>query len=100
VKAKAKIRIVAAGECPRCGKKYIRVPIVNAAACTCGNPDSILVPLEPTLIVPASIYKRYAKIAQLAGVDIEKLIGAVLVEGVKRKLELKPLPNITVAVRE
>jgi hypothetical protein len=97
---KMKAKLVMIGQCPECSKKYVRVPIVDAAACTCGNPDAVLVPLEPALILSASLYKRYAKIAELTGVSVEQLINALLEEAAKRKLEkLKALPNIIVTTK-
>jgi hypothetical protein len=97
---KAKIRYVAVGECPRCHQQFIRPPECTAAVCDCLNPNPTVIPLSPALLLPASIYKRYAEIAELAEVSVEVLVNAVLEEAAKKKLkELKSLPNLVVTVK-
>jgi hypothetical protein len=56
---------------------------------------------KPTLVLSASIYEKYAKIAELAGVPLETLVNAVLEEAVKGKLdELKSkMPELTATTR-
>lgn len=82
------------GQCPHCGKEHKRKPPVDAAVCDCGNPDYPLVPLTLALTLPASMYKRYAMIARLAGVSVERLVNEVLKEAAKCKLkEYELLPR-------
>jgi hypothetical protein len=102
---KAKIRYIAVGECPRCRTQFVRPPECTAAVCDCQNPNPTLIPLAPALLLPTSIYKRYAKIAQLAGVPLEKLINEVLKEAARQKLEKldkkqKPFPQLTVITKK
>lgn len=95
-----KIKFVMAGKCPRCGKKYTRKPPINAAACMCGNPDAILVPLHPTLIVPGRVYAKFSMIAELTDVSVEKLVSECLAEGARQTLAVfKAVPQIVVAAR-
>jgi hypothetical protein len=82
----AKIRYVMVGSYPNCGEEYVRKSPANAAVCTCRNPDATLVPLKPALVLPTSIYKRYAKIAELTEVSVERLINAELEEAARQKL--------------
>ncbi len=98
-----KVKIIMFGRCPRCGKEYQRKPPADAAACVCSNPDAILVPLVPVLDLPSSLYKPYARLAELAGVSVEQLVNALLTTAAKeyvQKLEaLKTLPSMIVTVK-
>jgi hypothetical protein len=98
-----KPKIVMFGTCPNCGKEYQRKLPADAAACTCGNPDAVLVPLVPVLDLPSTLYKSYSKIAELAGVSVEQLVNELLTEAAReyvQKLEaLKALPSLTVTVK-
>jgi hypothetical protein len=112
---KNKIRYVAVGECPHCHEQFIRPPKCTAAACLCATkaaekqglnplPEPITIPLSPALLLPASIYKRYTKLAKLAEISVERLVNAVLEEGAKKKLKeldkkQKSFPQITVTTR-
>jgi hypothetical protein len=105
-----KVKFVMVGQCSVCGEEFIRKPPVNVAVCLCATkaaekkglnplPEPIIISLSPALLLPVSIYKRYAKIAELAEISVERLINAMLKEGAKRKLQelnekLKPLPSV------
>jgi hypothetical protein len=102
-----KVKLVMIGSCPNCGKEYVRVSIVDAAACDCQNPDAVLVPLEPALIVSKRTYAKFAKLAQLAGVSVERLANEMLMEGARQTLEklkltgeLVKLPEIVVTTKK
>jgi len=84
---KSKVRFVAVGSCPNCHEEYVRPYPCDAAVCKCRNPEPTLVPLEPFLILPKSLYKPYERIAELTRVDVEDLINKVLEVGLKEKLE-------------
>jgi hypothetical protein len=95
-----KVKFAMVGQCPRCGKKYVRVPIVDAAACMCRNPDAVLVPLQPALIVSARTYAKFARISKLSGVPLEQLVSALLEEAARQKLEeLKTVPQMIITTR-
>jgi hypothetical protein len=95
-----KVKFIMIGECPKCGKEYVRVPIVDAAACLCKNPDAVFVPLQPALIVSKHTYAKFARISKLSGVSVEKLVNAFLAEGARQTLEkLKSVPQIVVTTR-
>lgn len=95
-----KPKLIMVGACPYCGKEYERSPPVDAAACLCKSPDAVLVPLVPAFVLPSSLYKRYARIAELAGVSVERLVSEMLKEAARQKLkEMKSLPQITVTTR-
>jgi hypothetical protein len=103
---KAKIKYKAVGECPRCHRQLVRSAECTVAVCSCGNPDPVTVLLSHAVLLPASIYKKWAKIAQLAGVPLDKLVNAVLDEAARQKLaslrneELKTLPEMIVTVKD
>jgi hypothetical protein len=69
------------GECPKCHAEIIRPAECTNAFCTCHNPEPTLVPLELALVLPKRLFKRYEEIAELAGVDVERLINKVLEVG-------------------
>ena len=93
-----KAKLVMAGQCPHCGKEYARKPPVDAAAC--GNPDSILVPLKPTLVLSKREYAKFSAIAELAAMPLEDLVSELMEEAAKQKLEeLKAFPSVVVTVK-
>ena len=95
------VKLVMIGECPRCGKEHTRKPPIDAAACLCKNPDAVLVPLSPALLLPARIYAKFSRLSQLAGVSVEKLVNALLEEAAKEKLkELQAFPSVVVTVKD
>ena len=95
-----KPKLVMVGVCPHCGKEYQRESPVDAAACLCGNPDAVLVPLQPALIVSARTYKQLSKIAKLANIPLEDFVSKLLDAAAEEKLkEYKPFPNMTVTVK-
>jgi hypothetical protein len=99
-----KIRFVMIGNCPKCGKEHVRKPPVDATVCTCKNPDAVLVPLQPALVLSSREYAKLLKISKLSGVPLKDLVNAALEEAAKRKLEALNLtsqrfPQIAVTTR-
>jgi hypothetical protein len=95
-----KVKLVMAGQCPKCGKEYQRKPPVDAAACMCGNPDAVLVPLQPTLIVSVRTYRKLNRIAELANIALEDFVSELLTDAARKKLEeLQSFPNMIVTVK-
>jgi hypothetical protein len=96
-----KVRLVMFGQCPNCGAEFVRKSPCDTAVCDCQNPNPTVIPLSPVLLLPAFIYKHYAKIAELAEVSVERLVNAVLEEGAKKKLrKLQSHPEIMVTTKE
>jgi hypothetical protein len=99
---KIKAKIVMVGNCPKCGKKYVRKLPIDAVACTCQNPDAVLVPLSPALLLSKREHAKFSKAAELAGVSVERLVNEFLAEGARQKLAslrsegMKTLPQIVV----
>jgi hypothetical protein len=92
-----KVKIVMLGQCPRCGKEYTRKPPIDATVCMCQNPDAVLVPLTPALLLPKRAYAKFSSLAELTEVDVDVLVNTFLEEAARQKLEeMKLLPRITV----
>ena len=82
-----KIQYLMIGTCPNCKRKFIRPAECDAAACDCTS--AVLVPLRPVLLLPPKMFNKIEKIANSAGVSLEKLVGAVMEEALKNKDILK-----------
>lgn len=85
----AKIEYRMIGICTNCGREFVRPLECTHAACDCES--AILVPLYPALILPPRMRRRFEKIADQANVSLERLINAVLEEGLKfiNKMSIK-----------
>jgi len=70
------------GECPRCGREFVRPPECDVAACDCESAREV--PLHPVLILPTRIYNQFQKIADRAGVTIDALINRILELGIEK----------------
>ena len=78
----AKIRYLMVGECPNCGREFIRPPECDVAACDCESAREVQ--LHPTLILPTRMYNKFRKIADRAGVSIDLLVNKVLELGIEK----------------
>lgn len=82
-----KAKLLMVGECPNCHASFIRPLSCTAASCMCSNPgDATLVPLHLVLELPNQLYHKLKKIADYAGIPLDRFVSALLLEAGKEKL--------------
>jgi len=64
------------GECPNCGREFIRPADCDVAACDCESAREV--PLYPTLVLPTRMYNEFKKIADREKIPLETLVNMVL----------------------
>lgn len=97
-KVKGKVRLLMVGSCPKCGKRFRRTSPQDAACCL-HNPDAVLVPLHPVLILPNQLYHKLEKIAGLANIRLEDLVSQLIMEAANerlRQMETSKLVNFAI----